>query len=138
VAIQNATRGKSQNGIGVSTDDTMYTLDQGSQHAVAISGRARGDDGRGYARPEHVSVDVASTLDGVKQDRVLAPGTMAVRRLTPLECERLMDWPDNWTLVPYRKGMMADGPRYKMCGNGMVSACMRWIGARMEMVDRIP
>lgn len=105
---------------------------------IAISGRARGDDGRGYARPEHMSVDVASALDGVKQDRILPPGAMAVRRLTPLECERLMSWPDNHTLVPYRKGLMADGPRYKMCGNGMVSLVMRWIGQRMEAVDRIP
>ena len=41
----------------------------------AISGRARGDDGRGYARPEHISVEVAGALDTVKPDAVLVPST---------------------------------------------------------------
>ena len=51
--------------------------------------------------------------------------TMAVRRLTPLECERLMGWPDNWT-----EGQ-ADTHRYKQCGNGVASPVAQWIGEQL-------
>ncbi len=57
---------------------------------------------------------------------------MAVRRLTPLECERLQGFPDGYTQVPYRKKLAADGPRYKALGNSMAVNCMRWIGARIN------
>jgi DNA (cytosine-5)-methyltransferase 1 len=59
----------------------------------------------------------------------------AVRRLTPLECERLQGFPDDFTLVPYRKGKMADGPRYKMLGNSMAVPVLRWIGERIKTVE---
>jgi DNA (cytosine-5)-methyltransferase 1 len=54
-----------------------------------------------------------------------------VRRLTPRECERLMGWPDDHTLVPYRGKPMADGPRYKIIGNGWALPCVQWIGRRI-------
>ena len=60
-----------------------------------------------------------------------------VRRLTPLECERLQGFPDNWTLIPYgRRGRMAkDGPRYKAIGNSMAVPVMHWIGRRIQMFE---
>jgi DNA (cytosine-5)-methyltransferase 1 len=61
-------------------------------------------------------------------------GRVAVRRLTPRECERLQGFPDDYTLIPYR-GKAAedcpDGPRYKALGNSMAVPCMRWIGERI-------
>jgi DNA (cytosine-5)-methyltransferase 1 len=60
---------------------------------------------------------------------------MAVRRLTPIECERLQGFPDGWTLVPHRGKPAADGPRYKALGNSMAVPCMRWIGERILMVE---
>jgi len=64
---------------------------------------------------------------------------MQVRRLTPKECERLQGFPDDYTLIP-RKGKTAeqcpDGPRYKALGNSMAVPVMRWIGARIEEVDK--
>ena len=60
-----------------------------------------------------------------------------VRRLTPRECERLQGFPDDFTLVPYRNRMMADGPRYKMLGNSMAVPVMRWIGERIAKVDAL-
>lgn len=58
---------------------------------------------------------------------------MAVRRLTPRECERLQAAPDDWTLVPNAKGKpMADGPRYKMIGNSFAVPVIRWIGERIQ------
>lgn len=61
-----------------------------------------------------------------------------VRRLTPLECERLMGFPDNYTQIPY-KGKTAedcpDSPRYKACGNSMCVNVMRWIGMRIQKIE---
>ena len=62
---------------------------------------------------------------------------MVVRRLTPVECERLQGFPDNWTRIPYRNKGEADcpdGPRYKALGNSMAVPCMAWIGRRIQMV----
>lgn len=59
---------------------------------------------------------------------------MQVRRLTPIECERLQGFPDNHTLIGWR-GKDAtecpDGPRYKAIGNSMAVPVMRWIGERI-------
>jgi len=56
-----------------------------------------------------------------------------VRRLTPIECERLQGAPDNWTLVLNPKGKpMADGPRYKILGNSFAVPVIRWIGTRID------
>jgi DNA (cytosine-5)-methyltransferase 1 len=60
---------------------------------------------------------------------------MAVRRLTPRECERLQGFPDDYTLVEYRKKPAADGPRYRALGNSMAVPVMRWIGERIAMVE---
>lgn len=54
-----------------------------------------------------------------------------VRRLMPLECERLQGMPDGYTLVPYRGKPAADAPRYKAIGNAMAVPCMVWIGERL-------
>jgi DNA (cytosine-5)-methyltransferase 1 len=61
-----------------------------------------------------------------------------VRRLTPRECERLQGFPDDYSLVPYRGKLAADGPRYKALGNSMAVPVMRWIGERIAMVDATP
>lgn len=60
----------------------------------------------------------------------------AVRRLTPVECERLQGFPDDWTNIPFRGKPAADGPRYKAIGNSMAVPVMRWIGERIAIVDR--
>lgn len=60
---------------------------------------------------------------------------MAVRRLTPRECERLQGFPDDYTLIPYRGKPAADGPRYKALGNSWAVPCARWIGERIMLVQ---
>ena len=60
---------------------------------------------------------------------------MAVRRLTPTECERLMGFPDSYTAIPWRKkpaDQCPDGPRYKALGNSWAVPCARWIGERID------
>lgn len=62
---------------------------------------------------------------------------MQVRRLTPRECERLQGFPDDYTLVPWRGNMSADGPRYKALGNSWAVPVVRWIGERIELVQSV-
>jgi DNA (cytosine-5)-methyltransferase 1 len=60
--------------------------------------------------------------------------SMAVRRLTPTECERLQGFPDNYTNIPWRKAIDSpDGPRYKALGNSMAVPVMKWIGERIKL-----
>ena len=65
---------------------------------------------------------------------------MAVRRLTPRECERLQGFPDDHTQIPWRgkpADQCPDGPRYKALGNSMAVPVMRWIGERIRMVNEL-
>ena len=59
---------------------------------------------------------------------------MSVRRLTPIECERLQGFPDNYTRIPRRKKPAfdcVDGPRYQAIGNSWAVPCAAWIGKRI-------
>ena len=65
---------------------------------------------------------------------------MAVRRLTPTECERLQGFPDDYTRIPWRGKSpkdCPDGPRYKALGNSMTTNVMRWIGERIAYIDTL-
>jgi DNA (cytosine-5)-methyltransferase 1 len=62
---------------------------------------------------------------------------MAVRRLTPKECERLQGFPDNYTDIKPKNKATPDGPRYKALGNSMAVPVMAWIGKRIQEVENI-
>ena len=95
-------------GLGGGSDgDPMFTLQAGAQHGLAHGIRTANTSRNGW--------------------------DMAVRRLTPVECERLQGFPDNHTNVPYRGKPAADGPRYKAIGNSMAVPVMRWIGERIKL-----
>ena len=67
-------------------------------------------------------------------DRHAVSDGLQVRRLTPVECERLQGFPDNHTQIPWRGKPAAecpDSPRYKAIGNSMAVPVMRWIGKRI-------
>ncbi|MGG6116042.1 Dam family site-specific DNA-(adenine-N6)-methyltransferase [Salmonella enterica] len=87
--------------------------------------------GIGYAEEQ------SPTLTSASSGTNLAPAVIhgvAVRRLTPVECERLQGFHDNHTLIPWRGKDAADcpdGPRYKAIGNSMAVPVMRWIGERI-------
>jgi len=68
------------------------------------------------------------TLSKSNTSAVCGTATTGVRRLTPIECERLQGFPDNWTNIPGA----ADGPRYQALGNSMAVPVMAWIGKRIE------
>lgn len=59
-----------------------------------------------------------------------------VRRLTPVECERLMGWPDNHTLNRADGKTNSDTTRYKMCGNGVASPVAQWIAQHITVADQ--
>lgn len=59
-----------------------------------------------------------------------------VRRLTPTECERLQGFPDGWTDVEFKGKPASDTARYKALGNSMAVPVMRWIGQRIDEIER--
>ena len=86
-----------------------------------------------------ITGDVAATI-GTPGSSVNASGptimqARQVRRLTPVECERLQGFPDDYTLVPFRKSFAKDGHRYKALGNSMAVPVMRWIGTRISALE---
>ena len=88
-----------------------------------------GGDGRG--------LDPRSTA---QLQRCQTPATIAttgVRRLTPVECARLQGFPDTYLDIVYRGKPACDGPKYKALGNSMAVPVMRWIGERIESVEKI-
>jgi DNA (cytosine-5)-methyltransferase 1 len=85
-------------------------------------------------RPTDYTPLVREAIPNSGNWNAVATDAMVVRRLTPVECERLMGMPDNWTQIPWR-GKEAkecpDGLRYKAIGNSIAVPCLRWIGERI-------
>lgn len=115
--------------------DPCHPLAAGA-HAPAIAFNANESfAGSGGVAVEH-SATLKSGHGGGSTIPAIAQG-WAVRRLLPIECERLQGFPDGHTTVPWRGGIMPDGPRYKMLGNSMAVNAMRWIGRRIEAVEAL-
>jgi site-specific DNA-cytosine methylase len=137
IAIQGNLIGRNKGGpqrVGASNEGAMYTMTKADVHGVAVA--------------FHPTQDPISSIDG----SVHAMGcgssggcathavaqAMTVRRLTPRECERLQGFPDDYTLIPWRKKAAddcPDGPRYKALGNSMAVNCMEWIGERIAALE---
>jgi DNA (cytosine-5)-methyltransferase 1 len=101
----------------------MYNAKRDPEKKDAINRNAVGVGNEG---------DPSYTLNRVDVHAVAT--NMAVRRLTPVECERLQGFPDGYTNIPWKKkpaDQCPDGPRYKALGNSMAVPVMRWIGARI-------
>ena len=84
---------------------------------------------------EHTSQTLGSSATDVNHYGAVINPPMAIRRLTPVECERLQGFPDNWTKIPWKKKPAEDcpdGPRHKACGNSMAVPCMKWLGQRIQ------
>ena len=86
----------------------------------------------------YIEGNVAGALsanEGMKQRTYLHEAEL-VRRLTPLEYERLQGFPDNYTLVPYKGKPSKDTPRYKALGNSMAVPVMKWLGERIIFFEK--
>jgi site-specific DNA-cytosine methylase len=124
---------KQMTGIGGGGGDPMFSVrSSGQQHAVAVgidsqNATALTDGTVGTLQKEAGGPGGSSCGFSVQHG-------MAVRRLTPRECERLQGFPDDWTCIPWRGKSpqdCPDGPRYKALGNSMAVPCMAWIGKRI-------
>ena len=108
----------------------------GAPPAVAFDLRGR-EQGAEFEGP-HDTANIRAASGGSSRSYVAVP--WAVRRLTPRECERLQDFPDDFTRIPWG-GKPAeecpDGHRYEALGNSMAVNVMRWIGRRIEMVEAL-
>jgi len=134
IDTQNMTEGHASGGKGFGgSNDPSFTLTKGHSHAVAVD------------TYNHAIQDKAIPIRSTASDVCHTGGVidkrrrMAVRRLTPKECERLQGFPDDYTLIPWRgktSDQCPDGPRYKALGNSMAVNCMRWIGERINKVHK--
>lgn len=151
-------------------DDLAGTLTQNCDRAsggapcVAFTAKDHGQDATEELSPTLRAGDgpIAGALaaEAGAQQQTYVASAMAVRRLLPVETERLQGFPDGWTRIPiafhktrkvtklrpedmWEPGigpdgsegwwlMAADGPRYKQCGNSMARNCMAWIGWRVK------
>lgn len=85
-----------------------------------------------------VGEELSFTLSTGQDQTLVQADRHIVRRLTPVECERLQGFPDGWTDIPYRGAEHPpDAPRYRALGNSMAVPVMRWIGERLQIVDGI-
>lgn len=121
--------------------DVFGALDTCSPQAQAIAiqgsmiGRKpeNGPQGSGY---DETGVCFTQT----SADRHAVATQTAVRRLTPIECERLQGFPDDYTQIPWRNKTAEDCPdghRYKALGNSMAVPVMRWIGGRIADTEGV-
>ena len=118
-------------GAGISQpNDPMFSLTSTDRHGVV---QYDGYNQRLYE--DDVSVTIRIGRDSSDFIAQPAQTTMAVRRLTPLECERLMGWPDNWTATKADGTPQSDTHRYKQCGNGVASPVAQWIGEILIATD---
>lgn len=114
-------------GMGIGENGApQFTLGKNHHHAVCYPyNQIAGKENRSNPQPG----DASCTLSKRDCSPLLIPG---VRRLTPLECERLQGFPDDYTLLPGA----ADSPRYESIGNSMARPVMAWIGRRIGNVDK--
>jgi DNA (cytosine-5)-methyltransferase 1 len=106
----------------------------GGGHAAVFKPSHYARDGKSSGAPADQAPPLTADADKGDQDPVLFTGA-AVRRLTPVECERLQGFPDNYTLIKFRGKPAADGPRYRALGNSMAVPEVRWILTRIESFE---
>ena len=107
--------------------DPAFTLQSSHGHAVAFAQNQLGE-----LREGEVFNTLNTNSNASGRNTPLVRQTMQVRRLTPVECERLQGFPDHYTKI---NDKTADGSRYKALGNSMAVPVMRWIGERIDVVD---
>lgn len=127
--------GKSQNGLGVSEENSpMFTLTRQDVHAVAVTvyntTQISNPDNRSNPQPNAPT----HTLNSLDHPPLMVGS--CIRRLTPMECERLQGFPDNHTNILWKGKPAPTSLRYKAIGNSMAVPVMAWIGKRIDFVQR--
>jgi DNA (cytosine-5)-methyltransferase 1 len=114
---------------------SLNTMQGGRQHPKVVY-KYRKEGGEGYMETPHVSAIKASNQANQRSDGTsLVLEDAAIRRLTPLECERLQGFPDDWTKYGKdNKGAtvpISDSQRYKMCGNAVTTNVIQAVFERV-------
>ena len=123
VCVCRMREGKDGGGKGpLISDDLSLTLATGNDQTIAYTAPTITSSNDPSRSPQSSEI--------TQQVAAVHAATMAVRRLTPVECERLQGFPDNYTKISDKT---ADGPRYKALGNSMAVPVMRWIGNKFNM-----
>jgi len=120
-----AAYGTKWNGNASATNGSLFVAHPKVVGALACNTGPNGHDAGNFACNQ--AVDAGHVL----------PVNMAVRRLTPVECERLQGFPDSYTDIKSKNKPTPDGPRYKALGNSMAVPVMAWIGQRIKQVEAI-
>ena len=108
---------------------TVQTLGANQTPAVAI-------DTYNQSVNPHTSQTIKAPQGAFQESVGAVFSAMQVRRLTPVECERLQGFPDDYTAIPWRgkaANQCPDGPRYKALGNSWAVPVVRWIGQRINL-----
>jgi DNA (cytosine-5)-methyltransferase 1 len=121
---------------GIAQYDTAGTLRAGRIPAHQMAIQPIGLDEEQNAMVDAFGTLKARTAGGGFEGSVMQTN-MAVRRLTPVECERLQGFPDGYTDIQPKGKATPDGPRYKALGNSMAVPVMAWIGKRIQQVEDI-
>ncbi len=109
------------------SEDQSLTLATGNDQVLCASG---------VVGALTANMTGAQGTPGYNETEFIRPtASMQVRRLTPVECERLQGFHDGYTNIPWRgKPESPDGPRYKALGNSWAVPCARWIGERIKAI----
>lgn len=103
----------------------------GSETLIAFNAQASVSQG--------ISAGGKSPALDASKVHAICMASMHIRRFTPRECERLQGFPDDWTLIPWQgkdKEDCPDSHRYKACGNSMAVPVMKWIGERINIIEK--
>lgn len=122
------THGLTAEGHDASEDGTG----RGAPLAVSIRGR----DGGAMAEVSDIPSALRASQGGGDKAHVMA--AMAVRRLTPRECERLQGFPDDHTRYGADGAEMSDSARYRMCGNAVAVPVVEWLLQRVAVARDLP
>jgi len=136
-AYSKSGRGGDKVDVRFTEDGKANTLNTGegcsNQSTMNIAVQTFAQNSRDEARYiEGNKVGALAAQPGMKQQTYLQEKYL-VRRLTPIECERLQGFPDNYTNIPWRgKQISPNGARYKAMGNSMAVPVMHWVGRRIQ------
>lgn len=129
--------------------EVFGTLGASSPQAQAVAFKLRGREGGAVpeVEPDGISPTLSAAAGGSTRPFVAqhgAPGALVdragpagwiIRRLTPVECERLQGFPDGWTAIPWRGATALPTPRYRVLGNSQAVPNVRWILDRLKVAD---
>ena len=121
----------------ISSADVCHSLGANDNATAAVAYNIHGVPASNGASVTDVHVPLRARQPGQSEasTTTVVQTAMAVRRLTPVECERLQGFPDHYTAIPWRKKPASecpDGPRYKALGNSWAVPVVRWIGERIR------